>query len=99
MSALIWTLIATVALAAIITVYIFISAARIFGAESDNNTPPVRQGRYKKRASSDRRENSDRRVYKGTIEFPLVDRFGHTVSANRRKGDRRTMSDRRLQAA
>jgi hypothetical protein len=98
MSALIWTLIATVALAAVITVYIFISAARIFGTESENNKPMI-QGQYKKRASTDRRENSDRRVYNGVIEFPLEDRFGHTVSANRRKGDRRTLPDRRLQAA
>jgi len=104
MSALAWALLLIIALAIIVTIYVFISAARLFGEDEASeqylgNNERMRMKGYKHRALGDRRSNQDRRIGRRPVSFPLVDRFGYHISEDRRvsRRERRQMQDRRLQ--
>lgn len=83
-----------------LVLFVFLSAARTFVSNPQGEQLPqggADRRRYVTRAREDRR-TGERRAHLGEVGFPLVDCNGVLVEYDRRRGERRSGTDRRSPA-
>lgn len=86
----------------VLAIAVFLGAARrnVSDAEWEFEQSRRRSGgdrTFRLRSGVERRQGADRRRGAGAMGFPLVDGSGVTVAADRRRGERRRLDERRRQ--